>query len=47
MDKLKEDKIITDLLPQTFGKQGKIWVISLLFFAALGYLPMEDNCIMV
>ena len=36
MDKLREDKIIADLLPQSFGKQGKIWVISLLFFAALG-----------
>ena len=36
MDKLKEDKIIADLLPQKFGKQGKIWVISLLFFTALG-----------
>ena len=33
---LKKDKIIADLLPQKFGKQGKIWVISLLFFATLG-----------
>lgn len=36
MDKLREDKIIADLLPQEFGKQGRIWVICLLFFAALG-----------
>ena len=36
MDKLREDKIIADLLPQEFGKQGKIWVVCLLFFAALG-----------
>ena len=31
-----EEKIIKDLLPQEFGKQGKIWVISLIFFVALG-----------
>ena len=36
MDKLREDKIIADLLPQEFSKQGRIWVICLLFIAALG-----------
>ena len=36
MENLKEEKIIKDLLPQEFGKQGKIWVISLIFFVALG-----------
>lgn len=36
MENLKEEKIIKDLLPQEFGKQGKIWVVSLIFFVALG-----------
>jgi len=36
VENLKEEKIIKDLLPQEFGKQGKIWVISLIFFVALG-----------
>ena len=36
MENLQEEKIIKDLLPQEFGKQGKIWVISLIFFVALG-----------
>ena len=36
MEKLAENKIIEDLLPQKFGKQGTIWVISLLAVCALG-----------
>ena len=36
MEKSIENKIIQDLLPQEFGKQGKIWVISLLVICALG-----------
>ena len=36
MEKLAENKIIEDLLPQKFGKQGIIWVISLLAVCALG-----------
>lgn len=36
MEKLAEQKIIEDLLPQKFGKQGTIWVISLLAVCALG-----------
>ncbi len=36
MDKLKEDKIIADLLPQKFGKLGQIWVASLIAVCALG-----------
>ncbi|MEI7587927.1 MAG: NrfD/PsrC family molybdoenzyme membrane anchor subunit [Chitinophagia bacterium] len=36
MDKLKENKIIEDLLPQKFGKLGRIWVASLIAVCALG-----------
>ncbi len=36
MDKLKENKIIEDLLPQKFGKQGTIWVIGLSIICAFG-----------
>ncbi len=36
MEKSAENKIIQDLLPQEFGKQGKIWVIGLLAICALG-----------
>lgn len=36
MDKLKENKIIEDLLPQKFGKQGTIWVIALSIICAFG-----------
>ena len=36
MEKIAEQKIIEVLLPQKFGKQGVIWVISLLAMCALG-----------
>ena len=36
MDKLKENQIIEDLLPQGFGKLGQIWVASLMAVCALG-----------
>ncbi len=36
MEKIAEQKIIDDLLPQKFGKQGMIWVISLLAVCAFG-----------
>ena len=36
MEKLAENKIIEDLLPQKFGKQGIIWVISLIVICAFG-----------
>ena len=36
MEKIAEQKIIDDLLPQKFGKQGVIWVISLLAVCAFG-----------
>ena len=36
MDKLKENKIVEDLFPQKFGKQGTIWVISLSIICAIG-----------
>jgi Ni/Fe-hydrogenase subunit HybB-like protein len=36
VDKLTENKIIEDLFPQKFGKQGQIWVLSLLLLCALG-----------
>jgi molybdopterin-containing oxidoreductase family membrane subunit len=36
VEKLAEQKIIADLLPQKFGKQGTIWVISLLVVCAFG-----------
>ena len=38
MENLKEEKIIKDLLPQEFGKQGNIWVISLIFFVQFKFL---------
>ncbi len=36
MDKLKENKIVEDLLPQKFGQQGTIWVIGLSIICAIG-----------
>lgn len=36
MDKLKENKIVEDLLPQKFGQQGTIWVISLSIICVIG-----------
>jgi len=36
VEKSAENKIIQDLLPQKFGKQGKLWVIGLLAICALG-----------
>lgn len=36
MDKLKENKIVEDLLPQKFGQQGTIWVIGLSIICAFG-----------
>jgi molybdopterin-containing oxidoreductase family membrane subunit len=36
VDKLKENQIIEDLLPQKFGKLGRIWVASLIAVCALG-----------
>ena len=36
MDKLKENQIIEDLLPQKFGKLGQIWVASLIAVCLLG-----------
>jgi molybdopterin-containing oxidoreductase family membrane subunit len=36
VEKLAEQQIVKDLLPQKFGKQGVIWVISLCAVAALG-----------
>lgn len=36
MENLEEQKIIEDLLPQKFGKQGQIWVISLIAICVLG-----------
>jgi molybdopterin-containing oxidoreductase family membrane subunit len=36
VEKLAENKIIEDLLPQKFGKQGIIWVISLIVICAFG-----------
>ena len=36
MEKLAENKIIEDLYPQKFGKQGVIWVLSLIAVCALG-----------
>ena len=37
MEKLAENKIIDDLLPQKFGKQGQIWVVCLLAVCGLGF----------
>lgn len=36
MENLTSQKIIEDLLPQEFGKQGKIWVAFLLVLCAIG-----------
>ena len=36
MEKTAENKIIEDLMPQKFGKQGVIWVVSLLLVCAIG-----------
>ncbi len=36
MEKSAENKIIEDLLPQKFGKQGTIWVIGLFAVCSLG-----------
>ena len=36
MEKTAENKIIEDLMPQKFGKQGIIWVVSLLLVCAIG-----------
>ncbi|HYM94315.1 MAG TPA: hypothetical protein VET23_09275, partial [Chitinophagaceae bacterium] len=33
---LTSDQVIQDLLPQKFGKRGKIWVGSLLFICLIG-----------
>ncbi|MEN9701762.1 MAG: hypothetical protein RIR55_1088 [Bacteroidota bacterium] len=37
MEKLAENKIVQDLLPQKFGKQGQIWVVCLLAVCGLGF----------
>jgi Ni/Fe-hydrogenase subunit HybB-like protein len=36
VEKIVENKIIEDLMPQKFGKKGVIWVISLLIICAIG-----------
>ncbi len=36
MESSVQQKIIQDLLPQKFGRKGKLWVAGLLFFCALG-----------
>ena len=36
MEKIAENKIIEDLMPQKFGKKGIIWVISLMIICAIG-----------
>ena len=36
MESLAKQQIIEDLLPQKFGKAGKIWVVALLVFCAVG-----------
>ena len=38
MESLTKHKIIDDLLPQKFGKKGKIWVGILLAFCTLGFI---------
>lgn len=38
MESLAKQKIIEDLLPQKFGKAGKIWVVILLAFCTLGFV---------
>ena len=37
MESIAKQKIIEDLLPQKFGKAGKIWVGALLFICAIGF----------
>jgi molybdopterin-containing oxidoreductase family membrane subunit len=37
VEKLAENKIIEDLMPQKFGKQGIIWVVGLLIVCAIGF----------
>jgi molybdopterin-containing oxidoreductase family membrane subunit len=37
VEKIAENKIIEDLMPQQFGKKGMIWVISLLVVCAFGF----------
>jgi len=37
VEKLAENKIVQDLLPQKFGKQGQIWVVCLLAICAVGF----------
>ena len=36
MEQLAKQKIIQDLLPQKFGKQGKIWVAGLIVLCIIG-----------
>jgi molybdopterin-containing oxidoreductase family membrane subunit len=36
VEKIAENKIIEDLMPQKFGKKGIIWVISLMIICAIG-----------
>lgn len=38
MESLAKQKITEDLLPQKFGKLGKIWVGILLFFCTIGFI---------
>ena len=38
MENITKHKIIDDLLPQQFGKKGKIWVGILLAFCTLGFI---------
>lgn len=38
MENITKHKIIEDLLPQKFGKKGKIWVGILLAFCTLGFI---------
>jgi Ni/Fe-hydrogenase subunit HybB-like protein len=35
-DSVKSKDVITDLLPQQFGKKGKIWVVVLIIFCIVG-----------
>lgn len=37
MESIAKQKIIEELLPQKFGKAGKIWVGALLFICAIGF----------
>lgn len=38
MENSAKQKVIEDLLPQKFGKQGKIWVGILIFFCVIGLI---------